>query len=234
MRPPRKLRPIPGGSQLLSGNRKTRLNRDFFGSALFGVSTKPLYVIDAKADIRFEVGNPSWYLGGKGTFQANQEADAPVSKSKIDPDSITALTTIHHSFVPHGRPGSFKHALSQVALEIDPVGGEFSRKYPASDIVSTGSLRWTSLVIRIGPPVKRTWFALYPQVGYEVGKNLNQPHRLFNQPVDLSGWNTIARIVPKTVAEFYVFKGTATDSDLYRFSFDGIYEPRILFAKEPL
>jgi hypothetical protein len=205
----------------------------FFGSALFGVSTKPLYVIDAKADIRFEVGQPSWYIGGKGTFEGNQDADTPVSESRVDPDSVTASLTLNHSFVPHGSPGSFKHRLSQVAIEIDPVGGEFSRKYPASDIVSTGSIRWTSFVTRIGPADKRTWFALYPQLGYEVGKNLNQPHTLFKQPVELSGWNTIARFAPEAVAELYVFKSKVTDTDLYRFSFDGTYESRILFAEEP-
>jgi hypothetical protein len=70
-------------------------------------------------------------------------------------------------------------------------------------------------------------------VGYEAGHNLNKPSVLFKQPVDLGDWKTIARAVFITRGELYGLKAKPKDGDLYRFTIDAAYQPRVPFTPEP-
>ena len=223
-----------------------------FGSYLAGVSTKPIYVIDAKLNWMTPIrkGKPDavtgkrietrWSAGVTSTFSSNTDTKAPVNRSKVDPDSIMGALSIDYLWTPK-RPhddsvqpdtGTTEgnHLLSSIDFNFLPVSGEFSRKYPASDFLTKG---YVTLNLAPKELYKDWWVFLYPSAGYEIGKNLNQPGSIDKQPVDLSGWNGIRRAVFITKGGLYALKAKPKDGDLYRVTLDGTYQPRIPFAREP-
>lgn len=188
----------------------------FSGSYLAGFGTKPLYSIDAKLNWVPEMRESGYFFGVESAILVNSGVTAPVDRTRIDPDSVSAAL-------------SLQHGLGDFAFDINPVRGEFSRKFPASDIITAGTLRWVTTPL----VVKRTAFVFYPLAGYEVGSNLNKPALLFKEPVNLSGYNTIARgIVGAHTALLFFKKSPAPDSP-YRFSIQADYTARVLFAPEP-
>src|ERR1035441_470480 len=187
-----------------------------FGSFLAGNSTKPLYTIDAKLAWVPEIKESGYFFGVQSTLSTNANSNPPVDRSRIDPDSITAALALQHRF-------------SEISIDINPLRGEFSRKYPASDIVTAGTLKWIS-----HPAYGHGQaFVFYPFVGYELGKNLNTPRMLFKQPVDLSHYDRITRGVFGARSAFLLFKKSVAADSPYRFAIQGDYTGRVLFAPEP-
>jgi hypothetical protein len=246
-------KPKPPSSSLL-GAAKGKDDADLylFGSYLAGVSTKPIYVIDAKLNwiVAIRKGKPDpvtgkrietgWSAGVTSALSSTTDTKAPVSRSKVDPDSITAALSLHYLWTPKRPPidpsnpdmgaASGSHAVSSIDFQLLPVGGEFSRKYPASDFLTKG---YVTLNLAPGKIHENWWVFLYPSVGYEIGKNLNQPGIIDKQPVNLSGWNGIYRAVFITKGGLYALKAKPKDGDVYRFTLDALYQPRIPFAAEP-
>ena len=192
-----------------------------FGSFLAGAGTKPLFVIDAKANWMWTRG--SWDLGINSAISANAGAQTPVDRSRIDPDSITAAFSVQRILPWHAR------GIQGFALNLQPLAGQFSRKTAASDILGAAQVK---LVPKpwFGPV---RWVAVYPSVGYEGGHNLNQPTTLFKQAVNLSGWNIVSRAVVGITGEYYWLSKSPTADDTYRFTIDASYQSRILFSPEP-
>ena len=192
-----------------------------FGSFLAGVSTKPLFVIDAKGNWMWTRG--SWDLGINSAISTNAGAQTPVDRSRIDPDSITAAFSVQR-ILRWRAPG-----IEGFDLNLQPLAGQFSRKTAASDIVGAAQVK---LVPKpwFGPV---RWVAVYPSAGYEGGHNLNQPTTLFKQAVNLSGWNIISRAVVGITGEYYWLSKSPTADDTYRFTIDASYQSRILFTPEP-
>jgi hypothetical protein len=192
-----------------------------FGSFLAGESTKPLYMIDAKGNWMWTKGE--WDLGIKSALSTNASAQTPVDRTRIDPDSITAAFSAQRIFVWRV-PG-----IEGLDLNLQPLGGEFSRKTTSSDIVGAAQAK---LVTKpwFGPI---RWVAVYPVVGYEGGHSLNQPTTLFKEKVNLTGWNGISRAVLGINGEYYWLSKKPTADDTYRFTIDASYQSRILFEPEP-
>ncbi|MDQ2844668.1 MAG: hypothetical protein M3Y72_27220, partial [Acidobacteriota bacterium] len=135
-----------------SANSKDDADLYVFGSYVAGFGTKPLYSIDAKVNWAPEVHESGYFFGIKSNILVNSGVDTSVDRTRVDPDSISAALSVQHRF------GEF-------ALDIDPLEGEFSRKFPATDLITAGTLKW------VGPPVplKRAAFVFYPFAGYEDG-----------------------------------------------------------------
>jgi hypothetical protein len=113
--------------------------------------------------------------------------------------------------------------------EVQPVGGEFSRKYPASNLISGGRVRFVKV-----PAAQKRWGAdLIPSLGFEGGKNLNKPSVLFMRPVDLHAYNAIARLRAGADANLYWFRRVSTPDDTYAFTLNGSWVARVPFTAEP-
>jgi hypothetical protein len=227
-------RPKPG-SHFTPAKGKDDADIYLFGSYLAGVSTKPIYVIDAKFNWMWEITKrppagetkripTGWLWGLKSSISSNTDTKAPVNRSKVDPDAVDGSLSIERIWTP------WRHGISGIGMDFRPIAGEFSRKYPASDLLTKG---YFTLLLTPKRVATDTWVALYPSVGYEFGHNLNTPSVLFKQPVDLSGWNAIARAVFITKGELYALTAKPKEGDVYRFTIDAAYQPRVPFTTEP-
>ena len=187
-----------------------------FGSFLAGYSTKPLYTIDAKVSWAPEIRSSGYMLGVIGTLSTNADASPPVDRSRVDPDSITAALVL-------------RHRIRQFSFDLHPLEGQFSRQYPASDLITSGTVKW------VAPAIKRQTRAVvfYPFIGYELGKNLNKPGILFSQPVDLGKYDNIERLLLGAHGAFLLFKKTVPAESPYRLVVQSDYTARALFSAEP-
>jgi hypothetical protein len=173
----------------------------------------------------------------KSSISTNTDTKAPNDRTEVDPDAIDGSLSIEHIWTPKRPPidpdqpvaATPRHVLQGIDFDIRPLGGEFARKYPASNLMTKG---YANLVLAPWKVGKDLWAALYPSAGYEIGSNLNQPSILFKQPVDLSGWNGIARAVFITKGELYGLQAKPKDGSIYRFTLDAAYQPRIPFLRE--
>ena len=221
--------PAPAAHHLKAAKGKDDAAVYLFGSVLVGVGTKPIYVLDLKAAPSWERGN-GWFVGTTFTFTANANVEAPVDRSRIDPDSTTgSLSLTHAFFLGNNGTGS---QLGRFQMQLQPLRGEFTRKYPTSDLITAGSLRWTPLLYALNDS-RRAWVSFYPAVGYELGKNLNTPDTLFKHSVDLRSWNAILRLVPSARTEFYLLRSKIATGDVYTLTMDATYQVRVPFANEP-
>lgn len=206
----------PSGSFISAASTKDDADIYLFGSFLAAYSTKPLYTIDAKVSWLPEIKTSGYFLGLVGTLSSNSDSNPPVDRSRIDPDSITASLAL-------------RRRIRQVSFDINPLEGQFSRKYPASDLITAGTLKW---VLR---PIYDHGQAvvLYPFIGYELGKNLNKPSILFQQPVDFSRYDNITRLLTGAHGALLLLKKSVTADSPYRLAIQGDYTARILFSPEP-
>ncbi len=193
-----------------------------FGSFLAGVSTKPIYTLDAKLhwgkDLR-----KGWSWGVDASILANGDAKPPADRTRIDPDSIKG------SF-GFTRVQSFDRGWwTGMIYDLMPAQGEFTRKYPLSNFVPAAYARFTTRP----QPLGRAWVAFYPQLGFEGGTNLNRPGVLFNQPVDLSGYRGIARLFYAGLAEWYIMTAHPGGDDVYRFTLEAKAQARTPLTLEP-
>lgn len=184
----------------------------FAGSVLAGVGTKPIYTLDAKVNLAPPIHWHDVRAGVFGEIQSNPSSSPPNDKSQIDPDSIRAAATIN---------GLWKGLF----WDIRPAGGEFSRKYNASNFVSSANLAWWTQ----SKQVPGGWFVVYPSFAVEAGVNLSKPAVIFTHPADLSRYNDIARAVPGINATYFVWG----KKDKPRFTITGAYQARLLFTDEP-
>ena len=193
---------------------KARDDADIYisGSVLAGQGTKPIYMLDAKVNFAPPISKNDLRFGIYSEIQSNANATPPNNRSTIDPDSITASATLNQ-------------LRKSFYWELKPAGGEFSRKYPESNFVSSGTVAWW----RDSKNVAGGWFVFYPSIGFEAGKNLNKPTILFKQPADLSRYDAIARIVPTVQAEYFVW----SSKDNPKATINGSYQVRLLLADEP-
>ncbi len=218
--------PASGWGQWSAAKDKKDATVYLFGSALYGVSTKPIYIVDWKLDKRWEIlrsgQGTGWFAGVKSTFATNAGAEPPSDRTMVDPDSITGAASFDRM---RGK------GKTRFLYEFLPVGGEFTRKHPSSNFISAVSARWTPSPWGAGK-FKRTF---YPMVGMEGGHNLNRPQMLFKRSVDLSGYGPIARIATGTNGALYLVhtKDQQKKGNLYRIVVDGSYITRILLADEP-
>jgi len=166
---------------------KTRAEADIYasGSFLAGQGSKPLYIADIKLNLLRPLPRRVTRVGLSAEMLTNTGTELPVERTEFDPDSLRAA--IAFEGVKNQKIGPFNGLL----WTVKPVGGEFTRKSPVSNFTSDGSI-----VLSLAPGTAgKAWYTLYPMLGYEIGRNLNQPSRLFKRPVDLSGYGGIARIV---------------------------------------
>ena len=154
------------------------------GSFLAGGSTSPIYSLDAKFQWSAEF-RPLWSWGINGSIITNGDAKPPVDRTRIDPDSIKG--SISFSRIQPLRHG----AWTGMQYDFLPLQGEFARKFPSSNFVPAAYAKFIFKPVALG----RTWLAFYPQLGFEGGSNLNRPSVLFKQPVDLTAYRGIARLL---------------------------------------
>jgi hypothetical protein len=193
-----------------------------FGSALFGVSTKPIYILDVKVETEHEF-RQNQFVGVRASLTSNAGAEPPNDRSEIDPDSIMGALTYQTSWAKV--VGGY-----DVFLSLDPVRGEFTRKHPSSNLVTAG---FATFARKRPYGLAKGDFLVYPSVGYELGRNLNTPSVLFKRPVNLEGYDRIVRLVPGGRAVYYRLVETPKKEQIYRFVFDASYQARLLLADEP-
>ena len=217
---------------------KSRDDADLYlsGTYIAGVGTKPIWGIDAKAGYsaapeKFPV--LKWFVsrspanlrfGIYGEMTTNPDTSAPVDRTQVDPDSISAYTTLFQTTrLPHNP------VFYGMKWEVQPIGGEFSRMYPASNLISGGRIRFISVLAN-----QKRWAAdLIPSPGFEGGKNLNKPGTLFGRSVDLSSYDTIARLRLGADANFYLYRRVPKPGDAYAFTLNGSWVARVPFTAEP-
>lgn len=222
-----------GGGFLKAAKSKDDADLYLFGSFLAGESTKPIYVLDAKVGTYWRIGPKGlwapasvvpctgfrWGLGGTATV--NPDAEPPADRTRIDPNAISAYAQVEAAcLLPRNGPFDYFGVIVQ------PVKGEFARKYPTSNLISAGEVRFFSKAFE-----KAMTFD--PRVGYEVGSNKNRPATLFKRPVDLSNYGSIRRLLFGGTANYYFFQSKVTNDLPYRFVVSGSYQGRALFAPEP-
>jgi hypothetical protein len=221
------------GSQLLAasadapskGRFKPAKGKDdaalyLLSSFLAGRSTKPSYVIDAKADYKDELGTSGWFWHFMGSATTNTSAQPPVGGVRIDPDSMST------AFVLTKSRNVNTHGLYGLTFSISPATAEFTRKDRVADFVTSGTVTLVFNTICDS-------LAVSPSVGYEIGRALLKPDTIAGQSVDLSTWNMIGRGVAGGVVELYFFKANATKDDWYYVAFDVSYAARFPVAAEP-
>jgi hypothetical protein len=189
----------------------------FFGSYLAGEGTAPIYSIDAKLSWVPEVRSSGYFFGAEAAISSNAGASPPASRTRLDPDSITADIAL--KFDKH-------HFL----FNINPARGEFSRKTNTSDFVPAINVQRLLKSIRFN---KRNQMVVYPSLGLETGVNLNKPATLFGQSVDLANYNAIVRIVPGGYAAYYIERPKPNPSDPYLFQLYVNYTDRVVLKPEP-
>lgn len=203
----------------LFGAAKSQEDADIylFGSYLAGVSTKPLYSIDARIRWLPEIRDSGYFLGFSSMVAVNSSSSPPVEQTRADPDSIAAAMTL-------------RFMKRSFLFEIDPARGEFARQYPASSFISSATVKW---VLNPLFNTARQAIVFYPSVGFEAGANLNQPSMFYGAPVDLSRYGAIGRFVLRGYGAYYIARATSASDDPYLFEFYADYTARLLFADEP-
>jgi hypothetical protein len=218
---------------------KSRDDADLYvsGTYIAGVGTKPIWAIDAKAGYsdapekvpvvnRFVKSSPTnLRFGIYGEMTTDPDTQVPVDRTQVDPDSILGYTTLFQTVRLGHNP--FFYGLK---WEVQPVGGEFSRKYPASNLISGGRIRF----VRVLAAQKRWGADLIPSLGFEGGKNLNKPTALFMRPVDLDAYDIIARLRTGAEANLYWYRRAPTPDNAYAFTLNGSWGARVPFTREPL
>jgi hypothetical protein len=217
---------------------KARDDADLYGALSFltGVGTSPIWMVDVKAGYADSIQHflhPKSGLNTKhkalndistGIFadvQTNTDTKTPTDRTEIDPDSIRTFW----KFFSTRRIG---HRLYSMYWELQPAAGEFNRSNPSSNFVGGGKLQFVTL------PFDKLPMDFNPQIGMEIGENLNSPSVLFKRKVDLSGYDSIRRLVGGADADFYVFRRKIKDpDDPYLVTISGSYVARVLFAPEP-
>jgi hypothetical protein len=176
-----------------------------FGSWLAAHGSSPIWSLDAKGVKTRELSSADhqgddWWDGGvQGTVTANQDAKPPVDKTSLQFDSVTVGGLLRNT-----RPVDKSTVLSAWQFDV-PVNGEFSKDTGIIDVVARFD---AEAVLKPKGP-----FAVYPWVGYEFGKPVRKPDKLFDQTVDLSSWSWISRGVGGAIVEFYLFKSDLTLPD---------------------
>ena len=167
---------------------KTRDDADLYISgSILAVKAQSPYICSMRSSTSRTCQSNRYSSGVYGEIQSNTSATPPNDRSSIDRDSITAAATInqlHNSFY----------------WELKPAGGEFSRKYPESNFVSSGTIAWWPKAT----PVPGGWLtsAVYRLRG---GNESQQAYGFVQQPADLSHYNAITRIVPTIPITYYVW-----------------------------
>jgi hypothetical protein len=137
-----------GGSALQQAKSRDDADLYLSGNYIAGVGTKPIWAIDAKAgysDAPEKVPVVNWFVksspanlrfGIYGEMKTNVDAQPPVERTQLDPDSILGYATLFRTTRLTATP-----LLYGLKWEVQPVGGEFSRKYPASNLISGARVR---------------------------------------------------------------------------------------------
>jgi hypothetical protein len=187
-----------------------------FGSILVGPSTKPLYVIDLKADYGNEFGTSGWLWNLGFVANTNTDAEPPVNTESVDPDAIkTSFALVKRRQLGEAR----------MKYTIAPIQGEFARKTGAADAVMSVQAQ---LDLR---PIHG--FTLRPSIGGEFGHAIKRPSTIGDTSVDLSEWKGIARVVPQLSWAWTAFKAKPTDDDWYIVTIYGNYSARVPLLGEP-
>jgi hypothetical protein len=197
---------------------KKSANLYLFGSALFGVSTKPLYILDVKLEPAWECSDDR-FLRLRTTLASNVGAEAPVDRSEIDPDSITS--------------GLFYDGTKQLNggwnLFWELGGwGEFTRKHSASSALV--GVRTT--FVHRPVPVLGGFFVMYPGMGFEGGSTLNRPATLFKRAVDFAEYKEIARPLG-SLHTAYRLLADRTATQVFRLVIEADYTGRLPLTREP-
>lgn len=207
------------GGPLKAAKGKEDASLYAFGSFLVGRSTKPIYVIDLKADYHEEIRTTGWLWNLSAAANTNTSAEPPVDKTRIDPDAIKTVFSLVK------RQPLASDVLNGLKYTFGLIEGEFTRKNGVAAAVTTGQVQFD--LAPVGA------FALYPSVGYEVGHAIKRPEKLFEQPVDLSDWKGIVRGVAGATAQWTLFKKDPDEDDWYVVTISGTYAARFPALAEP-
>ena len=210
-----------GGGKFKAAKGKDDASLYLFGSLLAGPATKPLYVIDTKFDYKQEIRTTGTFWHAAAAASTNTNAQPPVNKVRIDPDSITTSLLFSKTVNVN------RYSVYGLDFTLSPLTGEFTRKSGVADAVASARATVTFSPIR-------QMMAFYPTVGFDAGHAIKRPTKIGGQAVDLSEWGGIGRAVAGGVAELYFFKPDPKADDWYYVTFDASYTLRKPLAAEPI
>ncbi len=193
------------------------------GTFLAGGNTKPIYTLQEQANLYSPGPGEIWGFrpGFTSSVLINQNAQPPNNRTKLDPDSIQAALSFWR--VDNINRG----ILYGLTTKLNPIGGEFTRTDPSSNIISSFL---STFVLRRKKLSELSFVTLYPALGLEAGHNLNHPRQLMGTPVDLSHYSGIFRGVLGSDATFGV---ASSDKASNVFAITGSYRVRLPATDEP-
>jgi hypothetical protein len=162
----------------------------FTGNFTAAGGSKPLYQFEVLGGLYLdrEIKQVWNFRPGFTTkIEINQNPPSPNTRTRFDPDSITAGLAFQR-IKPLTNPW-----LHIYGLQFDEMlpGGEFTRTDPSSNIIASSSVLFA--LIPFSAKGHPTYGTLYPVMAIEAGKNLNKPSELDGVSVDLSHYNAIFR-----------------------------------------
>jgi len=207
-------------SRLKPADAKEDADLYLSGGFTGGPHSAPIWTLDAKWNLAWPSGKSYHWLGLTGGVALNADPKPPADSSDLDPDSITFYAQMDRTW-------QFTGIVNGVEAILKPVGGEYSKDPMSGNVVSVGELSaYTKALLNKS-------IVFDPFVGYEVGRNLTKPTKLFEQPVDLKGYDTIARVYYGATLTWYVFQKTITPDLPYRFVASLAWQERALGSQEP-
>jgi hypothetical protein len=173
------------------------------GGVLAGPATKPIWMIDAKGAIGWPMGQTFHWIGATGTFQVNPDAKPPADSGDANPDAISLYAQMDRLWAVEAP------LLFGVQGVLRPIGGEFGSDPRTGNVMTAGHVAFLS------DPFAEA-LVIDPFIGYEIGSNRQKPDELFGRPVDLSGYDSIRRLLTGVSAKYYLFQQKITTDSVYR------------------
>ena len=193
----------------------------FAGGLIAAKHSASIAMIDAKVQLGWPTkGNVHWF-GAYGTYESNTDAKPPADSTDVNPDAIGVFYQMdwYRSFDDNP-------LFASMQLVARPLGGEFSSDPRSGNIMAVAEADFAS-----NPFFGH--FALDPFIGVQVGQNKQKPDELFDQPVDLTGYDKIARLTYGLTASYYNFGPKPTTDNPYRLVASFSWEAWALGTDEP-
>jgi hypothetical protein len=185
---------------------KGKEDADIYLAGGFVAATKsaPIIMIDAKLQLGWPYGRDAHWAGVSAAFAVNPEPKPPAESTDVNPDAINIFYQMDWA-----RAFSVNRFFDGIQLIGRPIGGEFSSDPKSGNLMAAGQVNFFSA------PYFNS-IVVDPFVGVQIGQNKQKPTELFEHPVDLSGYDTIARFTYGFDTAYYNFGAKVSADNPYR------------------
>jgi hypothetical protein len=185
---------------------KGKDDADIYAAGGFIAATKsaPIVMIDAKLQLGWPYGRDAHWAGVSAAFALNPDAKPPAESTDVNPDAINIFYQMDWA-----RAFPVNRFFDGIQLVGRPIGGEFSSDPKAGNLMAAGQVNFFSA------PYFNS-IVVDPFVGVQFGQNKQKPTELFDRPVDLSGYDKIARLAYGFDTAYYNFGAKVGADNPYR------------------